>query len=65
MNLENMKIDMGEGHIMDIIACSEALPVLYKEGNLKAVQEYMFYIKEAMDKLSEVINNGQCSTTTY
>ena len=50
-----MKIDMGEGHIMDIRACSEALPVLYREGNIKAVQEYMFYIKEAMDKLSKVI----------
>jgi len=56
MKLENMDIDMGEGHIIDIIACSEALLVLYKEGNLKAVQEYMSYIKDALNKLEKEMN---------
>ena len=59
MKLENMDIDLGKGYIQDITLCAQELFMFYKSGNLKATQEYMFYIKEAMDKLSEVINNGK------
>jgi len=55
MKLENMDIDLGKGYIQDITLCAQELFMFYKSGNLKATQEYMFYIKEAMDKLNKLI----------
>jgi len=55
MKLENMDIDLGKGYIQDITLCAQELFMFYKSGNLKATQEYMFYIREAMDKLNKLI----------
>ena len=50
-----MDIDLGKGYIQDITLCAQELFMFYKSGNLKATQEYMFYIREAMDKLNKLI----------